>query len=130
MSWSEPRYDENGQLSVQAMVFEVASSILARSQIPKWAYYLGIRKLKTMDEAYTRFEAFIRERLAEREAQLRKLRNAGGADDMNVAESINDIFGRLVNARLSEGKLSLSDEEIVGNCFVFVSRCPSTRSFS
>ncbi|OCB92178.1 cytochrome P450 [Sanghuangporus baumii] len=117
MSWSEPRYDENGRFSVQAMILEVA---LRGSQIPRWAYYLGISNLKIIDEADTRFEQFMRERLAGCETQLRKLHDAGGASNTEIAESIKDIFGGLVNARVSEGKLTLSDEEIIGNCFVFV----------
>ncbi|KAL5485009.1 hypothetical protein ACEPAI_7651 [Sanghuangporus weigelae] len=119
MSWSEPPRDEKGQLSVQAMIFEVASSIMPRSQIPKWCYYLGIDKLKAIDEAYCKFEVFMHERIAEREAHLSKIRATEGTKEADVSESIKDIFGRLVNARISEGKLSLSDEEIIGNCFIF-----------
>ena len=36
-------------------------------------------------------------------------------------EYIKDILGRLVYSRISEGKVTLSDEEIMGNCFIFVS---------
>lgn len=45
-----------------------------------------------------------------------------GSTDADVADSIKDVFGRLVNARLADGKNTLSDEEIIGNCFVFVSQ--------
>ncbi|KAL5512726.1 hypothetical protein ACEPAG_2992 [Sanghuangporus baumii] len=119
MSWSEPRRDEDGRLSIQSMIFEVASSILERSQLPKWSYSLGWKKLHQIDEAYKTFEAFMHERIAEREEQLKKTRSIEGANDEDIAESIKDVFGRLVNARLSDGKLSLSDEEIIGNCFIF-----------
>ena len=124
MSWHEPPRNERGRLSVQSMVFEVASSVLERGQIPQWAYLLGLKKLKDIDEAYTTFESFMHERIADREALLKKLRamdRADGTDDTAIAESIKDVFGRLVNARLSDGKFSLSDEEIIGNCFIFVS---------
>ncbi|EJD03280.1 cytochrome P450 [Fomitiporia mediterranea MF3/22] len=119
MSWYEPPRDENGRLSVQAMVFEVASYILHRSQLPKWSYSLGFKKLKEIDEAYTVFERFMYERIGEREAQLKKIRAMEGSTDEDIADNIKDVFGRLVNARLADGKYALSDEEIIGNCFVF-----------
>ena len=75
-----------------------------------------------MDDAYTAFVPFMRERIAEREAELLKLRATDGQSDAERAELIKDVFGRLVDARLSDGKLTLSDDELIGNCFVFVSR--------
>lgn len=35
--------------------------------------------------------------------------------------TIKDVFGRLVNARVTEGKNALSEQEIIANCFAFVS---------
>lgn len=122
MSWTEPPRDENGRLSVQAMIFEVASYILERSQLPKWSYHLGFKKLKQIEEAYTTFDQLMHERIAECEAQLKKMRATEESNEANITEGIRDIFGRLVNARLSDGKLRLSDDEIIGNCFIFVSR--------
>ncbi|KAI5115166.1 hypothetical protein M0805_003202, partial [Coniferiporia weirii] len=119
MSWSEPPRDENGKLSVQNMIFQVASNIMERGVIPRWAYHLGIKKLSEIDEAYVRFEGFMQERISEREAELKKVRAMEGVSESSVGGGIKDIFGLLVNARLSDGKLSLSDEEIIGNCFIF-----------
>ena len=120
MSWDEPPRDKDGRLSIQKMIFDVATYIMERGITPKWVYKLGFEKLKQIDEAYVRFEEFMYERIAEREAELRKIR-AMGANEADLADSLNSIFGRLVNARLSEGKNSLSDREILGNCFAFVS---------
>ncbi|EJD03281.1 cytochrome P450 [Fomitiporia mediterranea MF3/22] len=119
MSWNEPPRDENGRLSVQSMIFEVAAYILHRGQLPKWTYSLGFQKLKDIDEAYTTFEHFMHERILEREAQLKKIRAMEGSTDADIADSIKDVFGRLVNARLADGKYALTDEEIIGNCFIF-----------
>ncbi|THH08156.1 hypothetical protein EW145_g2891 [Phellinidium pouzarii] len=119
MTWIDPPRDENGKLSVQAMIFDVATYIQERSMIPKWAYKLGIKKLDQIDEAYTRFEEFMHEYIAERETELKNALAMEGASESSVAENINNIFGRLVNARLSEGKLGMTYEEIIGNCFVF-----------
>ena len=120
MSWHEPPRDENGKLSTQRMIFDVATYIMERGMIPRWAYYLGSEKLKQIDEAYNCFEEFMVERIAEREAELLKLRAMDGGE-AELSNSLNSIFGRLVNARLSEGKNGLSDREIIGNCFAFVS---------
>lgn len=45
--------------------------------------------------------------------QILQLLEEGGGD-------FKEVFGRLVIARLSEGKLALNDYEIIGNCFFFV----------
>jgi len=41
-------------------------------------------------------------------------------DEKAKMEAVRDVFGRLVDARSTDGKLTLSDEEIIGNCFVFM----------
>ena len=119
MSWNEPPRDENGRMSLQFMIFQVASSIVQRAIIPKWLYHIGIESIRNIDEAYTSFEKLMHERVVQREDQLKKLR-AAGASDADIADSMKDIFGRLVSARLSDRKSSLSDSEIIGNTFVYV----------
>lgn len=120
MSWDEPPRDDRGRLTAQAMISEVATHIMDRMLVPKWAYLLGTKKLAQIEEAYTGFVDFIHERISEREEELKKIKATEGGDAL-LAGSLKDILGRLVNARLSEGKNSLSDEELIGNCFVFVS---------
>ena len=80
-------------------------------------YWFGFKHLNKIEEAYTTFEAFMRERISSREEELKASKSLGEDN----GELIKDVFGRLVNARLSGGKLTLSDEEIIGNCFIFVS---------
>ena len=110
--------DESGRLTVQGMVFAVSKSIIMRSRLPKLAYlYKGFRSLNECDEAYTVFEKFMADRIASREAELRKLRSMEEGD---IGEGIRDVFGRLVNAILSDGKLALSDSEMIGNCFILI----------
>ena len=55
--------------------------------------------------------------IASREIELNQQRELDGG----VTDGIRDVFGRLVDARLTEGKLSLTETEIIGNCFIFVS---------
>ena len=121
MSWDEQTYDDKGKLSTQAMIFNMASNLWTRWFLPKWAYWFGNKKLKRIDEAYTAFVPFMRHRIAEREAALKKLRASDTQSETDGADLIKDVFGRLVDAKLSEGKLALSDDELIGNSFVFVS---------
>ena len=135
MPWSFPKRDADGRLSLQEAIFEVATSIMIRSRTPKIFYSLPISKLvvthstyflflisfysrlKAVDEAYTYFVEFMQKRILSREIELNQRRELDG----DVTDGIRDVFGRLVNARLTEGKLSLSETEIIGNCFIFVS---------
>ena len=127
MSWDEPARDENGKLTPHKMIFDVATYIIERMIIPGWMYRLGIEKLNQIDEAYNRFEEFMHERITEGEIELQKIRVTEGGEG-RLADTLNSIFKRLVNSRLSEGKNSLSDREIIGNCFAFVSRLFRYRS--
>ena len=120
MTWLEPYRDEEGKLSVQAMIFGVAGSIIARARLPSWCYRLGIKRLDEIEEAYTTFESFMMQRIAQREAELSQARSMSNADDVDAVTNIKDVFGRLVAARLSDGKFTLTDQEIIGNCFIFV----------
>ena len=103
------------------MIFDMATYIMERWFAPRWLYWFGMEKLTQIDEAYTAFVPFMKERIAERESELKKLKATDEQTDSERADLIKDSFGRLVLARLADGKLSLSDDEIIGNSFVFVS---------
>ncbi len=121
MKWTEDDRDSEGRLSMQKMMSDVSRFIRARARVPKPLYALGIPVLNRVDEAYETFEAFMYEQIDTRETELEKLRSMPGATEDDVADAIGDIFGRLVNARIGDGKLSMSVDEIIGNCFIFVS---------
>ncbi|PAV18979.1 cytochrome P450 [Pyrrhoderma noxium] len=119
MSWSTPPLDENGERSIQSIVFDISANILLRGSLPSWAYKLGIKKLNDIDAAYNAFEKYLIELIAQREIELKKVLDSEGHNSSIISNNIKDILGRLVNSRLAEGKLSLTDEEIMGNCFIF-----------
>ena len=121
MSWEEPRKDDRGRLSLQETIFKVSSSVIARARLPKVLYSLGIPVIAEVDEAYRAFESFMLKQIKNREDDVKKLRAMAGTSDADIAESSRNIFDRLVNAALLEGKLGLSDNELIGNCFIFVS---------
>ena len=118
----EEERDSRGRLSLQKMIFDVSTFILARSRVPKLLYALGNPLLNRINEAYETFETFMREQIKVREVELEKVRSTPGSTEDDIADAIGDVFGRLVSARIGEGKLSMTDEEIIGNCFIFVSK--------
>lgn len=76
--------------------------------------------MNTIDEAYNSFERLMHEIILEREVEIEKLRAVNGGDT-DIGEFFKDVLGRLVGARMGEGKLSLTDEEVISNCFIMVS---------
>lgn len=76
--------------------------------------------MNTIDEAYNSFERLMHEIILEREVEIEKLRAVNGGDT-DIGEFFKDVLGRLVGATMGEGKLSLTDEEVISNCFIMVS---------
>ena len=54
--------------------------------------------------------------MSRREAEMNELIAVNG----DISPSIRDVFGRLVNARITEGKHNISYEDVIGNCFIIV----------
>lgn len=121
MTWEEQKRDNRDRMSLQEMIYEVSTHIFERSRIPKSLYATGLPYFNRLDEAYTTFDAVMREKIKQREEELRTLRSTPGVTEDEVADLAGDVFGRLVNARMGEGRVSMSDEEIISNCFAFVS---------
>lgn len=123
MSWAESHKerDARGQLTVQATIFSVANYIMERAMLPRWIYVFGTEKLKLIEEAYKCFDVLMHGIIEQRATELDKLRGAESGNEEQFAEAIKDVLGRLVNARRAEGKNALSEEEIIGNSFIFVS---------
>jgi hypothetical protein len=60
------------------------------------------------------FERFMKEHIASRKSEAKKMLALGdGADGDN-------LFGRLVHANETEGRLTLDDQELLGNYFIFL----------
>ncbi|KLO17485.1 cytochrome P450 [Schizopora paradoxa] len=120
MAWEEPIKTDKGKMSLQSMIFEVSTHVIERARIPSLLYVSGHPALKRLEEAYSTFDRLMHERIKEREEELIVLRSTPGVTDEEIADTMRDVFGCLVNARMSEGKLSMSDEEIISNCLAFM----------
>ena len=89
--------------------------------------------MNIVDEAYSSFLAFMRERIAAYEAQASKdaKKDLVDIDAKNSNRKVEkqDIFTRLVAARQStsavdgekQDNVYMTDEELIGNLFLFVS---------
>lgn len=119
MSWSTPPFDEHGKRSVQSLVFDISANIMARGTLPRWSYKLGIKKFDDIENAYNAFEEYVIKLIAQREIELKNSKAVNLPNGGAGGDNIKDILGRLVNSRLTGGKLTLTDEEIMGNCFIF-----------
>ena len=121
MSRSTPPFDEFGNRSMQSLFASVTANIYLRGESPKWIFKLGIKRLNDIDREYEAFEKCMVGLISERERKLKNMINTEESDISSGGEYIKDILGRLVYSRIPEGKTTLSDEEIMGNCFIFVS---------
>ena len=121
MSWSTPPFDEFGNRSMYSLITSVTANLLLRGGSPEWIFKLGIKRLNDIDREYEAFEKCMVGLISERERKLKNMIDTEESDISSGGEYIKDILGRLVYCRISEGKVTLSDEEIMGNCFIFVS---------
>ncbi|KZS91644.1 cytochrome P450 [Sistotremastrum niveocremeum HHB9708] len=119
LNWSEPAITPEGKMSPREVITQVSINILLRHAIPPWLYHVSpSEKLKTIDTAYKTFDSLLHSMIDKRADEIRKLIGEGGGA---LEEKIQDIFGRLVLAQVQAGsKLSLNDQEIVGNAFIMM----------
>ncbi|KAH8831562.1 cytochrome P450 [Flagelloscypha sp. PMI_526] len=117
MNWTEPKRNADGRLSTQSMILTIAGSLMQRGLLPRWVFKLPFQKFREMEEAFSTFEEFMVARIEARETEIERLRATGS--DEELGETLKDVFGRLVHARMADGKSSMSDREIIGNCFAF-----------
>lgn len=75
--------------------------------------------MNAIDEAYKSFGRLMHETVSARKGEIEKLRAVNGSDT-DIGEFFRDVLGRFVGAGMGEGKLSLTDEEVIANCFILV----------
>ncbi|KZT40284.1 cytochrome P450 [Sistotremastrum suecicum HHB10207 ss-3] len=118
LDWSEPRYDAQGKMSKEEIITQVSMNILPRFVLPWWIYTVFPTKgLRAIDTAYKTIEVLLRNMIDTRADEIRKSMSLN--EDLD--HQIRDVFGRLVAAQIREGeKLSLNDQEIIGNAFILL----------
>lgn len=109
-SWNDDDHAEG--MSIGTTLALVVQGTIIRQVVPQWAYRLPIRRLREVDEAYTRMTAFMQSLVADKKAEAVTVE---GNDT-----SPNDLFSRLIQASESEGKNGLTDKELISNVFIFL----------
>ncbi|KAF9818115.1 hypothetical protein IEO21_02957 [Rhodonia placenta] len=111
--WMSKNDDDHAEgMSIGTTLALVVQGTIIRQVVPQWAYRLPIRRLREVDEAYTRMTAFMQSLVADKKAEAVTVE---GNDT-----SPNDLFSRLIQASESEGKNGLTDKELISNVFIFL----------
>ncbi|KAJ7429468.1 cytochrome P450, partial [Mycena galericulata] len=103
---------EESTLDLEEALRYVARTRYARVRLPHWIYRLGLKRIDAFDKVWKTLGSFMHDFLRTRKTELSA---SPGKDSQSV-----DIFSRLVAAMLSEGRLGLSEEEVIGNTFMLV----------
>ncbi|KAF8890640.1 cytochrome P450 [Infundibulicybe gibba] len=106
MVWPKSREGSGQTMSISTALNIASETLIPRLFIPRWAYYLPIRRLKEIDTAWRVARAFIHDCI-----QARQDDATGGSDERL------DLLSRLVSSSQGGGKYKLSDDEVVGNMF-------------
>ncbi|KAK0504437.1 hypothetical protein EDD18DRAFT_502131 [Armillaria luteobubalina] len=85
-------------------VMTISETMIPRQAVPKWAYNLPVKYLRTLDKTWTDFSKFMHNLVRQRKQEIHELEN-----DL---EDRSDIFTRLVAASDSTGKYDLSAQEV------------------
>jgi hypothetical protein len=113
-NWSAPPTSENGEMSVQAALRIVSEENQLMVVLPRWAWKLPIQRYQNLGKACSVTGEFMRRKVAERKAEMKELVVNG---ELESGKHGMDVFSTLVKANEMEGKLKLSDEELVSWLF-------------
>ncbi|EED85101.1 predicted protein [Postia placenta Mad-698-R] len=111
--WMSKNDDDHAEgMSIGTTLALVVQGTIIRQVVPQWAYRLPIRRLKEVDEAYTRMTSLMQRFVADKKAEFVSVE---GNDT-----SSNDLFSHLIQASESEDQNGLSDIELISNVFIFL----------
>jgi len=114
--WQEQTESANleGETPFGEALSTVCEGVITRLATPSWMYKLPIQALHDVDKAYRDLGKFMRGVISDRKEEI-------GADTLDSMQARkNDLFTSLVRANEGEGKLGLSDQEMIGNLFSFM----------
>ncbi|PVF94766.1 cytochrome P450 [Serendipita vermifera] len=115
-TWSKPPKSDVGHASIQQDIEMIENYYILLAFAPWWLWKLPLKKLKVIKACYDSFRQFILGEVSRRRSLIQEaLRN--GDDEDTVKQ---DVFSRLILANETEGKHSLSDEELMGNTFALL----------
>ncbi|KAJ3533539.1 hypothetical protein NMY22_g7289 [Coprinellus aureogranulatus] len=92
-------------------------SIIARAVLPPWAYKLPIPILQELGRRDALLRGFGKKAFAERIRELDESRDVNDSGDLGALAERHDVLSRLVIANQGLDKLSLTEDEVLGNTF-------------
>ncbi|KAJ7100647.1 cytochrome P450 [Mycena belliarum] len=104
---------ENGLTFGQSLTI-VTETVIPRLIIPSWLYKLPIKRLRLIEQAWSGLGLYMHTFIESRKAEQHE--NTTDPDD----KQRGDILSRLVAAMYTEGKLNLSEQEVIGNIFTLM----------
>ncbi|TFK45543.1 cytochrome P450 [Heliocybe sulcata] len=105
--------DDDTEMPFRKALALVSENSIVRVAAPGGLYKLPIPKLHEVDKAFRTASTFMRTFIAAKKTEL-------SSETEAVARSGQDLLTRLVAASEAEGKNGLSDQELLGNVFVFM----------
>ncbi|EAU83716.2 hypothetical protein CC1G_05620 [Coprinopsis cinerea okayama7 len=109
----------DGCMDVQQALYYATDiwNVIKRMFVPKWAYYLPIPSLRKLDNTWKALDAYLHQTAASRSEKV--VDDPEAASDFSRSSS-SDVFTRLVKSVVGLGKLSLSEQELIGNVFMLM----------
>src|SRR5579859_5099542 len=130
-TWNSTSSDEiwpSHHQSFRSAIDNTLHHLLPLMFLPKWALGLPVPYLRVAKESYEEFGGYMRE-LLEREKKREKKPEKGETGRMERGEGTNLLGALARHARECEelGEVGLSDDEIIGNTFIFLIAGHETR---
>ncbi|KAI0261580.1 cytochrome P450 [Gloeopeniophorella convolvens] len=121
--WDCASTNEDGTMSMHEAMRIWVDSVFIRVIAPSWVYKLPFKKLRQIPVSIKVLQDYLTNMIAERRADL-------SADDVAQSKEKKDVFSLLIRANEEDGKLNLSDSELVGNVFAMLFAGHETTAFT
>ncbi|KZV76574.1 cytochrome P450 [Peniophora sp. CONT] len=111
LTWKKETVEKD-EMELSDALDWVGLSAIAQLALPRWAFKLPVSWIRKSDQSYKATKAYLAELIASRKETLKT--NAGTHDLQP------DVFTRMVDASIKEGKGSFNDAELAGNTFLLL----------
>ncbi|KAJ3555774.1 hypothetical protein NM688_g2393 [Phlebia brevispora] len=115
VDWEGALMRDGFEEPVDSTIVTVANGLLPRLLLPKWAFKLPLKFLQANDTSFTALESFLNAEVSSKKAELYHEKMLNMLDTSN-----KNLFTRVVLSSMVEGPKGLSDDEIIGNLFIYL----------
>ncbi|GJE92691.1 cytochrome P450 [Phanerochaete sordida] len=108
LSWNSGKL-EGEEMSFSEALSIVSDRMLARLLLPKWAYWLPVKKIQEIETAYKSLGAYMKKLISRRRQEI-----------ASSGVSSDDILSLMIQSS-QEDKYNMTDAELLGNTFLLLS---------